>query len=111
MYFGYLQMWRYTFVPVGFAIVMATFVALALVYAVGSARGGRAARRYVTIVSLAFLAASALDLLWGLMSGHLGGFIGAYGLGPLIEMAVLAALCIGSMWFMASAYVAGKMRE
>lgn len=111
MYFGYSQIWRFTFIPVGFLIVMATFIALALVYAVGASNGARAAARYVNLTMLIFLGAVALDLLFAVFTGRLTLFINTLGWVPLIEMTVLAALCIGSMWFMAVSYVTSKLRE
>ena len=108
MYFGYSEIWRFTFIPIGFAIVMSTFIALSLVYAVGASRGKKAAIRYVNITTVVFFAAVAVDLLLPLVSGQLALFLRTLGWSPLIEMSVLAALCVGSMWSMAVSYVTSK---
>jgi len=111
LYFGYSEIWRFTFIPLGFTIVMATFVALCLVYAVGASRGADAAIRYVNITTIVFIAAVTLDLLMALLSGQLPLFLRTLGWSPLIEMSVLAALCIGSMWFMAVSYATSRGAE
>jgi hypothetical protein len=111
VYFGYGQIWRFAFVPVAFAIVMAAFVALCLVYAVGASKGGRAAGRYLTVTTAVFAAASVVTLLWALISGQFAGFLGAYGWGPIVELSMLALLCLGSMGFMAGAYVRTKVDD
>ena len=111
MYFGYSEIWRFTFVPVGFVITMLTFVALCLVYAYGAKRDARAVARYVRAVSLGFLAASVVDLGLAIATGQLGRFVAAFGWAPLMEMIVLAIMCVGSMWFMAVAYANSKARE
>lgn len=108
MYFGYGQIGQFTFVPVGFVIVMATSVALGLVYAVGATRGPEAARRYTNVVAALFVALAAADLVWAAVSGDFVSFLVAYGWGPLVEMWVLALLCVGSLWFMAVSYVNSK---
>lgn len=110
MYFGYSEIWRFTFVPVGFVITMVAFIALCLVYAYGARRDARAVARYVNSVSMAFVAASAVDLGVALGTGQFGRFLTAFGWAPLTEMLVLAVMCVGSMWFMAVAYANSKSR-
>lgn len=110
MYFGYSEIWRFTFVPVGFAITMVTFIALCLVYAYGAKRDRRAVARYVNAVSLGFVAASIVDVGLGVATGQFGRFLNAFGWAPLMEMVVLAVMCVGSMWFMAVAYTNSKDR-
>lgn len=111
MYFGYTQMWRLTFVPAGFAIVMGTSIAYALVYFVGAEKGKAAATRYVSAVNYALVGLSVANLAFGALTGDLGLFVGSYGPGPLFEMAVLGVMCVGSLWFMARAYVNSKKDE
>ncbi len=111
MYFGYNQMWVFTFVPVGFVITMAASVGFGLVYVVGARRGKAAAMRYNSVVAYSFLGLAALDLAWAAASGQLAGFLRAYGPGPLTEMIVLALMCVGSLWFMAVAYANSKVEE
>lgn len=111
MYYGYELMWTLTFVPVGFAIVMAASIAYCLVYAVGAARGGTAAARYLRACSMALVAASVGDVVYAAASGDGATFLAWYGVWPLLEMAVLGIMCVGSLWFMAMAYVRGKVRE
>jgi hypothetical protein len=108
VYFGYAQMWVLTSVPVGFAIVMATFVALCLVYAVGASKGKHAAERYLVWVGRLFVVAAAADLVVATASGQLTAFVTAFGWAPLVEMSALALMCVGSMWFMGTRYVADK---
>lgn len=109
MYHGYEMMWTFTFVPVGFVITMLAFLAFCFVYAVGASRGGAAAAAWVRFWGWAFLGASAADLVWAAATGSLGAFVELYGVTPLVEMTVLALLCVGSMWFMATAYVRGRL--
>lgn len=111
MYFGYGQIWLFAFVPVGFAIVMAASVALGFVFLVGPRRGGRAAVRYTSSVLGAFVLLSALDVAWATVTGRLAAFARAYGYGPLLEMIVLALLCVGSLGLMAMSYATTKAAE
>ena len=108
MYFGYAQIWRFTFVPLGFVIVMATFVALCAVYLVGASTNARTAARYLTWTLRLFGVAIVADVVFAIASGQLGVFVASFGISPLFEMVVLAFLCVGSMGFMASKYVASK---
>jgi hypothetical protein len=108
VYFGYTEMWRLAFLPIGFVIVMAASIAFGLVYVVGASKGRAAALRYTSVVAAAFLAASVADLLWAGLSGQLAMFLDRYGWTPLIEMAVLALMCVGSLWFMAVSYANSK---
>lgn len=108
MYFGYSQMYQFTFVPIGFVLVMTVGIALGLVYAVGARHGARGAERYTNAWSLVLLMGVALDIAYAVVRGEWQGFLRAYGWAPLFEMSVLAFLFLGSMLFMARSYVAGK---
>lgn len=108
MYYGYGQMWTFTFVPVGFVIALGTMICLGLVYAVGASRGRRAAAEFLRWTMYGFLALAAIDLVWATISGQLGGFLEAYSAAPLIEMITLALLGVGSLWFMGTSYVRSK---
>lgn len=108
MYFGYSEIWRFTFIPVGFVVTMVAFLALCCVYLYGMNRGGRAVARYVSVVGAGFVAASAIDLIVAVFNGQLARFTAVFGLAPLFEMAVLAVMCVGSMWFMAVSYANSK---
>lgn len=111
MYYGYELMWTLTFVPIGFVVVMASSMAYCIVYAVGASRGAEAASNYLTACNRAFVGASVATVVYAIASRQATTFFAWYGVGPLIEMAVLGAMCVGSLWFMASAYVRGKVRE
>ncbi len=111
MYYGYELMWTLTFVPVGFLIVMAASIGYCLVYVVGAARGSVAAARYLKACTISLLLASLADVVYALASGDAQTFLAWYGVWPLLEMAVLGVMCVGSLWFMAAAYVRGKSRE
>lgn len=111
MYYGYDLMWTLTFVPVGFLIVMVASIAYCLVYVVGATRGGAAAARYLKACTISLLLASVADVVYALASGDAQTFLAWYGVWPLLEMAVLGVMCVGSLWFMAVAYVRGKSRE
>jgi len=107
MYFGYAGLSRYTFLAVGFWVVMVAGIAFALVFAVGPSRGKRAARLWTRMcVTLAGLGAVA-DVAWAVASGEWRSFAANYGFEPLIEMVVLAGLLLGTMWFMAIRYTEG----
>ena len=108
MYFGYAQIWRFTFIPIGFAIVMGSLVALCLVYAVGASRGKRAADRYLKRAVFLTTVALALDLGYAIVSGQLALFLTTLDWAPLVEMTALALMCLAPMWFMGSRYVAEK---
>jgi len=107
VYFGYQAIWTFTFIPAAFVLVMTVSIALALIYAVGS-RGKAAVERYLRIWTIVFLTAGAADVAYGLLSGQLGGFVSVYGIVPLLEMTVLAFMCVGAMWIMAASYVGSK---
>lgn len=111
MNYGYQGMWMLTFVPAGFVITMAAFLAMCLVYAVGASRGRRSAALWVRFWSIAFVVAAGADLVYGVATGQLGDFLRLYGFTPLAEMIILAVLCVGSMWFMAVSYVGSKRDE
>ncbi len=42
------------------------------------------------------------------VNGQLASFLTAFGWAPLVEMGALALMCVGSMWFMGTRYVADK---
>ncbi|MDZ4170134.1 MAG: hypothetical protein U1E26_10870 [Coriobacteriia bacterium] len=109
MNYGYGQMWTLTFVPVGFVIVIASSMAYCLVYAVGASRGAVAAQVYLRFCDRALAVASACTIVYAVASGQATTFLAWYGVGPLVEMAVLGIMCVGSLWFMASVYVRGKV--
>ena len=107
MYFGYEGMARYTFLSVGFWVVMVVAVAFLLVYFVGSTRGKRAARMWTDTCVVLALLGGVVDILWALQSGEGRAFVALFGFGPLGEMAVLASLLLATMWFMAIRYTEG----
>ncbi|MDR3686987.1 MAG: hypothetical protein P4L93_08540 [Coriobacteriia bacterium] len=107
MYFGNAGLSRYTFLGVGFWVVMVSGIAFTLVYAVGSTRGKRAARLWTNLCVALVVAGGAGDIAWAMATGEWRSFMGAIGPEPLIEMAMLAILFLGSMWFMAIRYTGG----
>ncbi len=108
MYFGYAQMWRFEFVPLGCAFVLLVGTALALVYVVGSTRGKAAAQRYLRFWTWAGVIGTLGLIGWAAVTGDLQRFLVAYGPGTLFELAVLAAMFLIAMWIMAVSYLAGK---
>lgn len=104
-------MWLLTFVPAGFVIVMLGFVAFSLVYAVGATQGARPARRYLQVSTWLFLGLLAADIVYALLSGQMSRFLTMYGAMPLVEMGILAFMCVFAMWFMAVSYVNTKTKE
>jgi len=109
VYFGYADIGRYTFLPVAVVVVLAAFVALCVIYLVGASSGGAAAARLYRWTMRLFWVAMALDVAWAVASGQLTAFVRRFGWTPLFELSVLAFLCLGSMGFMASRYVASKV--
>ena len=107
MQFGYEGFSRYTFLSLGFWVVMVAGIAFALVYAVGPTRGKRAARMWTTWCVAFAVVGSALDVVWAIGTGEWRSFVAAYTLSPLLEMGVLALLFLGTMWFMAIRYTEG----
>lgn len=98
---------NYTFLQVGFWVVLVDGIAFALVYAVGPTRGKRAARLWIDLcVALGGLGAVGA-VVWAFASREWHPFMVRYGWEPLIEMVVLAALFLGTMWFMAIRYTEG----
>jgi len=108
VYFGYEAMWTFTFVPIAFVLVMVVGIALAFVYAVGAARGKQAAARYAQAWSIVFIVGFVADMTYAVISGQWAAFISAYGWAPVVEMGLLAAMFLGSMWMMAASYVGEK---
>ena len=103
-------MWTYTFVPIAFVLVMLVGIALGFVYAVGAARGKRAAARYAQVWTIVLIVGALADLVYAVITGQWAAFISAYGWTPVFEMALLAAMFIGAMWMMAASYVGDKKR-
>jgi hypothetical protein len=104
---GYAQLSRFSFIGAGFWIVMVVGAAFVLVYAVGASRGKRAARVWTDACVAGLLIGAAVDIAWAVFSGEGRRFLEAFGVGPLLEMSVLAALFLGTMWFMAIRYTDG----
>lgn len=107
MYFGYAGLARYSFLAIGFWVVMVSGVAFALVFAVGPTRGKRAARTWTDLCVALTLIGGVADIAWAVLSGEWRSFVANYGVGPIVEMLVLAALFLGTMWFMAIRYTEG----
>jgi hypothetical protein len=104
---SYAALSQYTFIGAGFWIVMVIAVAFVLVYPVGAARGKRAAKAWTDACVTGLFIGAASDIAWAVASGEGRRFLEAYGASPLIEMAVLGALLLGTMWFMAIRYTDG----
>jgi hypothetical protein len=107
VYFGFGGLARFTFLSVGFWVVMVASIAFALVYAVGPTRGKLAARMWTDSSLVLALIGSAVDLLWALESGEGRAFVDLYGAGPLAGVVALAVLLMGAMWWMAIRYTDG----
>ncbi|NTU72280.1 MAG: hypothetical protein HGB10_10765 [Coriobacteriia bacterium] len=107
MNFGYGQMATYGFIGVGFWIVLAVALGLCLTFPLGSARGRVAAQRWVNGCVLLLVLGGIADIAWAVISGQWSAFMLQFGFGPLAEMMVLAALFVGTMWWMAIRYTAG----
>ncbi len=107
MYSGYAQFGRYGFLSAGFWVVLVCGLALCLVYAVGANKGRRAARLWVNACMAALAIGAIADIAWAVVSGQWRSFMIQFGFSPLAEMMLLAALFIGSMWWMAVRYVDG----
>jgi hypothetical protein len=107
MYFGYLTLSSYTFLAIGFSVVMVVGVALGLVYLVGAKWGRRAAELWIRAWIAVLAVGAVADIAFAIASKQWAGLMLQYGPGPLSEMLVLAALFIGSMWFMALRYTQG----
>jgi len=110
VYFGYEAMWTFTFVPVGFALVIGVSIALGLIYAVGASKGAEAAEKYLRTCTLVLAVGIAADIAYALLTSQIEQFMQAYGIVPLLEMTVLAGMCLGAMLLMASSYVRSKQR-
>jgi len=107
VYFGYAGLPNYTFLAIGFWVVMVSGIAFALVFAVGPTRGKRAARMWTDLCVWLTVLGAVVDVAWALLSGEWRAFVANYGAGPLVEMTVLALLFLGTMWFMAIRYTEG----
>jgi hypothetical protein len=104
---GYSTLSRYGFLGAGFWVVMVTGIGLALVYAVGHFKGKRAAQQWVNSCMLVAAVGGIADIAWAVISGQWRSFMLQFGFSPIAEMLILAALFIGTMWFMATRYIAG----
>ena len=107
MYFGYLSLQSFTFLAAGFWVVMVAGIGLILVYAVGTYRGKRAAQLWTQACVAVLAIGLVVDIAFAVMTKQWEAFLLTYGAGPLVEMAVLALLFVGSMWFMALRYTQG----
>jgi hypothetical protein len=105
--FGYEGFARFTFLSMGFWVVMVAGIAFAMVFAVGPTRGKRAAKLWTDACVWLVVFGSAADFLWAWLSGEGRAFLALYGAAPLIEMAVMGLLFLGIMWFMAIRYTDG----
>ena len=104
---GNVGMAHYTFLGIGFWLILVAGIAFALVYAVGPTRGKRAAKLWVRLcVAIAVIGVLA-DVGWAVIGGEMRRFISVYGAAPLLEMTVLALLFLGTMWLMAIRYTDG----
>ena len=107
MYFGYLSLQSYTFLGFGLGLVMAVGLGLILVYAVGSSRGKKAARTWVTGCIALLVVGTVADVVFAVLTRQWESFLLSYGIGALLEMSTMAVLFLGSMWFMAIRYTQG----
>jgi len=107
MQFGFTSLASFGFLALGFWVVMIVGLGLCLVYVVGSSRGKRAAELWVRLCMVTLALGGAATVGWALASGQWQRFMLTYGFGPLGEMFMLAALFLGSMWFMALRYTQG----
>jgi hypothetical protein len=105
--FGLAPLATYTFLGVGFWIVMTVALGLVLVYAVGSSRGRRAAQAWTSGCMLVLAVAGIADIVWAVVSGQWRSFMIQFGFSPLAELMVLATLFLGTLWWMAVRYAAG----
>jgi len=60
------------------------------------------------VCTVVLLVGGALDIAYAIATGQLARFVAAYGIVPLLEMSVLALMCVGAMALMASSYVSSK---
>jgi hypothetical protein len=97
----------YGFLGAGFWVVMATVVGLVLVYPIGASRGRAAALAWIRACVLLLVTGGIAVIVWAVVSGQWQSFMLQFGFSPLAEMMLLAALFVGSMWWMAVRYVAG----
>jgi len=107
MYFGLASLPTYSFVGIGFWVVMAAGLGLGTTFPIGKSRGRRAATRWINGCLLILVLGGAVDVALAAVSGQWQRFMLQFGFGPLAEMAVLATLFVGTMWWMAMRYTAG----
>jgi hypothetical protein len=106
MSFGFAPIATFPFIGVGFWIVMTVALGLVLVYAIGASRGRRAAQNWISGCMLVLAVGGIADIVWAVLSGQWRRFMLQFGFSPLAEMAMLATLLIGTMWWMAVRYAA-----
>jgi hypothetical protein len=109
MYFGFQSMTEFSFITIGFIIVMAGALGFGIAFAIGRATGGREALRFTRWWALAIAAALAATVLFAAVTRQWSLFLLDFGAGPLIEMGVLAAGWLLIMWFMATQYAIGRI--
>jgi hypothetical protein len=105
--FGYAPFERYTFLGIGFGVVVVIGMAFALVYVIGAMRGKKVAELWVDACVAGLAVGGLVDAGYALFSGQLRGFLVEFGPGPLLEMIGVAVLFLGTMWFMAIRYTDG----
>ena len=111
VYFGLIRISQYPFVPLGTAVVLLWSVLLGLVFAVGAAKGGRAALRYFRVVLWTGVAVLVGTFVWALATGQWQRFMSEFGFQPMAEMLLGAALLLFVMIWMGMTYVATKLRD
>lgn len=107
MNYGLGSLANYRFLLFGFWVVMSVGLGLCLVYVVGATRGKRAAQLWVNACVATLALGGMATVSWAVASGEWQRFMLTFGFGPLAEMLMLAALFLGTVWFMALRYTQG----
>jgi len=109
MYFGLQSIGRYSFVTIGFFLVMIGALGFGLTFLIGRSESGRSALRFTRWWALAVVSSLCATILFALIAGQWRLFLYEFGYGPLVEMAILAGGWLLIMWFMATKYALGRI--
>jgi len=109
MYFGYQSIGEFSFITIGFYLVMIGALGFGITFLIGRSNGGRAALRFTRRWAAGLAASILAVILFAFVSGQWRRFLIEFGPSPLVEIGVLAGGWILIMWFMATQYALGRI--
>lgn len=109
MYFGFESMSEFSFLTIGFIVVSVGSMGYVVAFILGATRSGRAALKFTHLWTGVFLVALLVTVVFAIIDQQWALFFKVYGIGPMLEMGVLAFGWGIIMWFMALQYSIGRI--